>query len=109
MFEKNYEQSEQLPEPSQNSPEFNPELNHMQLESTLQKLEECEDEAEGLRTITFEIVKAKGHFSPNLCQNVEASEGHIEINHLQLSFYLTRCLKITEKVSLNITSEERYI
>ena len=82
MFEKNYEQSEQLPEPSQNSPEFNPELNHMQLESTLQKLEECEDEADGLRTITFEIVKAKGHFSPNLCQ-AEASEGHIEINHLQ--------------------------
>ena len=70
MFEKNYEQS---PEPPKNtdekSPEINPELNQIQLESTLQKLEDCEDEAEGLRTITFDIVKAKGHFSPHLCQN----------------------------------------
>ena len=85
MFEKNYEQSPETPQnANENSPEINPELNQIQLESTLQKLEDCEDEAEGLRTITSEIVKAKGHFSPNLCQN--SSEGHIEINHLQILF-----------------------
>ena len=92
MFEKNYEQSPEIPQnTNENSPEINPELNQIQLESTLQKLEDCEDEAEGLRTITFDIVKAKGHFSPNLCQN-SSEKGHIEINHLQICIFAC-CLR----------------
>ena len=70
MFEKNYEQTLEIPQiENEKSPDFNPELNQVQLESTLEKLKECDDEAEGLRTITAEIVKAKGHFSPEFCQN----------------------------------------
>ena len=74
MFEKNYEQSEQLPEIP--SSEINPELNQVQLESTLEKLKKCDDEAEGLRTITAEIVNAKGHFSPEFCQNPSEKGGN---------------------------------
>ena len=70
MFEKNYEQTLEIPQTeNEKSPDFNPELNQVQLESTLEKLKECDDEAEGLQTITAEIVKAKGHFSPEFCQN----------------------------------------
>ena len=80
MFELPHEKSpENL---SEKSPEINFEQNESEIESTLLKLEECEDEAEGLQTIAADIVKSKGHFSPNLCYN-DSEQGHIEINHLQ--------------------------
>ena len=49
---------------SKKSPEINFKK-ESEIESTLAKLEDCEDESEGLLSIATDILKSKGHLSYN--------------------------------------------